>query len=331
MGLEWSASPLRRRQLPRERPQPPRHSWPHPFSSPCRSRSRSSRGSIRASTSARPARLGGGYAHPLPPGQPRPGVDPRIHGRFWGLMCTSIPWVAGIVGGAWHGEGMESKKSGGSLDELLRRQPGVIGRGQVLSCGMTDKILDRRVRSGGRWQRLLPGVYLTVTGTPTRDQLDTAALLYAGPGSVLSGAAALRRHGGGVPPPATIDVLIPAKRRRKSVAFVVIRVTTRLPEQVCYVGPVQYVLPARAVADMVRWLDDLASVRATVAAAVQTKMCTVDQLMAELRSGPGQGSAFFRAALAEVMVGIRSSTAAEMKHLLNRGRLPLPLFNATLS
>jgi very-short-patch-repair endonuclease len=216
------------------------------------------------------------------------------------------------------------------LSGLLKRQHGVITRHQALTCGLSNDMLSRRVRSGGSWQRLLPGVYLTVTGTPTQDQMDTAALLYAGPGSTLTGAAALRRHGVRAPSSRTVDVLVPATRERKSTEYVVIRLTRRLPEQVCYLGPVQFALPARAVADSARWLGDLASVRATVAAAVQSRLCTIDQLAAELRSGPIQGSAFFRAALAEVTSGVRSSREAEMKDLIKRGRLPLPMFNARL-
>ena len=223
-----------------------------------------------------------------------------------------------------------SPASNSELSGLLKRQHGVITRRQALTCGLSNDMLSRRARSGGSWQRLLPGVYLTVTGTPTKDQLDTAALLYAGPGSTLSGAAALRRHGVRTPPSNTVDVLVPAARQRKSAGHVAIRLTTRLPEQVCYLGPVQFVLPARAVADSARWLGEFSSVRAAVAAAVQTGLCTVGQLGAELRSGPVQGSAFFRAALAEVTDGIRSSREAEMKDLVKRGRLPLPLFNARL-
>ena len=50
---------------------------------------------------------------------------------------------------------------------------------------MTDKALRYRIRRGGPWQRLLPGVYLAVAGTPTIDQRDMAGLLYAGPGRSL--------------------------------------------------------------------------------------------------------------------------------------------------
>lgn len=217
-----------------------------------------------------------------------------------------------------------------SLSGLLSRQYGVITRGQALASGLSNDMLSCRLRSGGVWQRLLPGVYLTVTGTPTRDQLELAALLYAGSGSVLTGTAALHRHGVRAPSSGTIDVLISAKRRRKSTGFVAIRLTTRLPDQVCYLGPVQYVLPARAVADSVRWLNDLASVRAIVAGVVQTKICTVEQLNCELRGGPVQGSALFRAALEEVADGVRSSSEAEFKSLLKRGKIPEPKYNAKL-
>jgi very-short-patch-repair endonuclease len=219
-----------------------------------------------------------------------------------------------------------------ALSELVQRQHGVVTRKQALACGLAAKLLDRRVRSGGPWQRLLPGVYLTFTGTPTQDQLDTAALLYGGSGSALTGLAALRRHGVRRPTGSgtAVDVLIPAKRRRMGTGFVVIRLTTRLPQQVCYSGPVQYVLPARAVADAVRGLADLASVRSIVAGAVQTRLCTIDQLQCELQEGPVQGSALMRKAICEVVDGIRSSSEAELKDLLKRGRLPVPMFNARL-
>jgi hypothetical protein len=59
---------------------------------------------------------------------------------------------------------------------------------------MTRHALDHLLRVGGAWQRILPGVYLTVTGTPTVEQREVAALLYAGSASVMTGPAALRRH-----------------------------------------------------------------------------------------------------------------------------------------
>jgi len=216
-----------------------------------------------------------------------------------------------------------------ALSQLLTRQNLVITRQQALDCGLHYDVVHRRLRAGGQWQRILPGVYLTVTGTPTPDQRDTAALLYAGPGSTLTGAAALRRHGMRIQSD-SVDVLVPASRQRQNVGYVVVHRTSRLPPLVCYVGPVQYALAARAVADAALGLRELRDVRAVVAAAVQSGRCTVEQLAAELKSGPVRGSALFRVALAEVADGAWSGPEAELLDLIKRGRLPTPLLNARL-
>jgi hypothetical protein len=83
---------------------------------------------------------------------------------------------------------------------------------------------------------MLPGVYLTMTGTPTVEQRDMAALLYAGSHSVITGAVAVRRHHLSCAGPDLIDVLIPADVRRRSTGFVRIQRTTRMPEKVYEVG-----------------------------------------------------------------------------------------------
>lgn len=215
------------------------------------------------------------------------------------------------------------------LDKLLKRQHRVLTRRQALACGLHHNAVHHAIQPGGRWQQLLPGVYLTVSGTPTRDQRDVAALLYAGPGGTLTGAAALIRHGLRIRSE-NVDVLVPASRPRQSRGFVVVHQTTRLPAMVCYAGPVQYALAARAVADAARGLRELRDVRAVVAAAVQSRRCTVEQLEAELTSGSVRGSALFRAALSEVAQGARSGPEAELLDLIRRARLPMPLLNPRL-
>jgi hypothetical protein len=80
------------------------------------------------------------------------------------------------------------------LAGLARKQHGVIARYQAFECGMTERVVDYRIRGGGPWKVLLPGVYLTHTGRPDHAAQEIAALLYAGPQSVLTGVAALRRH-----------------------------------------------------------------------------------------------------------------------------------------
>jgi len=199
-----------------------------------------------------------------------------------------------------------------------------------MAHGMTTSALRQRLRAGGPWQRLLPGVFLAVTGTPTTEQRSMAALLYAGTGGMITGAAAVGLWGVQAPRGTMIDVLIPAMRQRRSTGFVRIHLTTRMPDRVFTVGPVRMVPPARAVADAARGMTSLADVRAVVAAAVQLGTCTPGALAAELQAGPVQGSALLRTAVSDVCDGIRSSPEADLKHLLRRAKIAEPVFNARL-
>src|SRR5262249_23533683 len=127
-----------------------------------------------------------------------------------------------------------------------------------------------------------------------------------------------------------VDVLVPASRQRRDAAFVRLHRTSRLPSRTWEVGPVRYVPPPRAVADAVRVLESLRDVRATVADAVQRSKCTVKDLLTELTEGSNTGSALFRQALAEVADGIRSAAEGDLRVLLIKSDLPMPLFNASL-
>jgi hypothetical protein len=217
-----------------------------------------------------------------------------------------------------------------ALRQLLGRQLDVIARGQALAIGVTASSLRHRLGRGGSWQCLMPGVYLAATGTPTIVQQQMAAMLYAGHGSVITGPAALQQHRIRGPAADLIDVLIPASRRRQDAAFVRLHRTTRMPKRIWRFGPLHYALPARAVADAVRNLTSRRDVRAVVADAVQRGACRVLDLLTELNAGPSVGSALFREALTDVADGIRSAAEGDLKDLLTKSRLPMPLFNASL-
>jgi hypothetical protein len=228
--------------------------------------------------------------------------------------------------------------SDGLPARLLNLQCGVVSRAQAMACGMTPSMLQRRTRPGGPWQRLLPTVYLTVTGVPTVDQMDMAALLYAGDNSVITGLAALRRRRlrpsaipvGRGPQILPVDVLIPAQRRRASRDYVVLRRTTRLPETVAVTGRIRFAIAARAVTDAALTMRSETAVRALVAGAVQQRLCTVAQLTYELGTVPRQGSRWLRVVLAEVADGVRSVPEGELRHLVIRAGLPRPLCNVRL-
>jgi len=225
-----------------------------------------------------------------------------------------------------------------ALAALAAKQHGVVARAQALHSGMTERVLDYRIRGAGPWQVLLPGVYLTHTGRPDDEARELAALLYAGPQSVLTGAAALRRHElaqqrDSVPTGDRIDavdVLVPLATQRSDAGYVRLHRTARLPEGFCVAGEVRFALPPRAVADAVRPMTNLSEVRAVVAEAVQRRRCSISHLAGELAAGPAWGSSLFRRALTEVAEGIRSAAEGDLRDLIVRAGLPMPLFNPRL-
>jgi hypothetical protein len=213
---------------------------------------------------------------------------------------------------------------------VLRAQHHVITRQQALLCGLPPSTLDRYIAPSGRWQRLLPGVYLALTRAATQDQLEMAALLCAGPHSLITGSAAVRRHRLSPRGPNLVDVLIPWTDRRQSAGFVRVHRTRRMPARRYRIGVIRFTKAPRAVADSARSLTRFDDVRHVVCDAVQRRVCTVAELTAELAAGPAAGATLFRDALAEIGDGVRSVAEADCRILILSSDLPKPMFNARL-
>lgn len=216
------------------------------------------------------------------------------------------------------------------LDRFIAQQRQVITRRQVLECGVPPSTISYKISLRGPWQLLLPGIYLTVTGAATQEHREIAALLFAGPESVITGPCAIRRHRLQSPGPATVDVLVSPAVRRLSTEFVRLRHTQRMPKTWLATGPVRFAEVPRAVADTARQLSSLEDVRSVVYQAVQQRACTVRDLVTELKEGPGKRSGLFRLVLTEAADGIMSGAEADFRSLVMRGRLPEPMFNARL-
>jgi very-short-patch-repair endonuclease len=217
------------------------------------------------------------------------------------------------------------------LDDLLRKQYRIVTRKQALGAGLTQSALRHRLRDGGPWQILLPGVYSAETGTASVGQREMAAMLYGGPGSMVTGLSALWRHGIRAPRPDAVDVLVPAGRLRQNTGFVRLHRTARMPDRVFRLGKLRYAPPARAVADAARLMTGIRDVRAVVADSVQHGKCSPAQLAEELSAGPLRDSAMLRQVLAEIAEGVRSVAEAELRDLIRRAGLPGPvLLNAEL-
>jgi hypothetical protein len=216
------------------------------------------------------------------------------------------------------------------LARIIRSQYDVVARSQALDCGMARGTIAYRLRPDGPWRQILPGVYVTVTGTATADQRDVAALLYAGPYSVITGPSAVRRHNLRCAGLNILDVLVPADSRRKSTGYVQIQRTARMPGDLYTTGPIRFTPPVRAVADAARGMTRFSDVQALVCEAVQRGRCTLEELVAELNAGPSAGTRWYRMALAEVSEGIRSAAEAQLKYLIDRSDLERPMYNAEL-
>lgn len=216
------------------------------------------------------------------------------------------------------------------LSRVIRDQFGVVGRRQALETGLTAGAIDRLIRPGGRWQKIVPGVYATTTGTLDLDQRAMAALLHAGPRSVITGATAVRRHRLRCAGLNEIDVLVPLAVRVQSTHFVRVTHTSRMPESAYVTGHIRFAPLERAVADAARGMGRLSDVRAVVAEAVQKGHCDLASLVRELREGPSAGSHFLRIALDEIREGVRSSAEADLKALIDGSDLEKPMYNARL-
>jgi very-short-patch-repair endonuclease len=168
---------------------------------------------------------------------------------------------------------------------LLFVQAGIVSRGQAMRAGFSRDQLAHRLDSGA-WQRVRPSVYATFSGPLSREARLWAAVLWAGPGAIVSHETAAEVQGLIEQGKArVIHITVPARRRpaqRRSVRGIVIhRSDQSRPD---FVGP--FKLPRTRIEDTVL---DLVAASPTfeqgftwVARAVSRKHVTVGELRAAL-------------------------------------------------
>lgn len=211
---------------------------------------------------------------------------------------------------------------------------GVAAVRDLVAHGVPERTAYQRCLEGGPWQRVLPGIALLFTGQPTVDQLVHAALLLCGRHAMVTGIEACRRHGVRRGPVRRtgaqrleIHVLVPEGRQVRSVEFVHVERTRRLPRPVVREG-VPLVPLVRACTDAARRIRSTAEVTELFADPVQRGMCTAAALWAELAAGTRRGTAVPRAVLADLAVGVRSAAERSAKQLWPSTGLPEPWWNA---
>jgi hypothetical protein len=102
-----------------------------------------------------------------------------------------------------------------TLRNLIRYQSGVITRSQALQAGLSADMIKFRINSD-RWRQIHRGVYATFTGTPDRGAYLWAAVLWAGPGAMLSHETAAELQRLADRPAEVSHVTVPGERRVKA-------------------------------------------------------------------------------------------------------------------
>jgi hypothetical protein len=163
------------------------------------------------------------------------------------------------------------------LLDLLARQDGVVTRAQLLEHGVSYPAV--RWNAGRVWRVILPQVFGIFREQPTVRQRRVAALLWAGPRSVLSGATAARLHGvTSADPRDRVHVLVPAPQVSRSSGFAEVRRTVIHDGGVVRRGPLRLSSPARAVVDAARVTRGHDARAAILIEAVQRGITTIDDL-----------------------------------------------------
>lgn len=199
---------------------------------------------------------------------------------------------------------------------------------QLEELGVPQSVAYRRARAGGPWTRLAPGVVLVAPGPATVEDLIAAALLLAGPESVVTGLHAARLHGMRTPPAdAVVHVLIPHGRKVQNQPGMRFERTTRLPIPQTINGiPVAPL--ARAVIDAARtWQSRQFTKDLLVEAIQQGRKCHPRILAEEMALGSRRGTALPREILREITTNSRTTAEEKAFEIVADSGLPTPLWN----
>lgn len=203
------------------------------------------------------------------------------------------------------------------LNALAKRQARVLSRTQVLGAGGTDELIKTRL-TGGRWQRLHPGVFLTHTGPVSRAAQIWAALLYAGAAATVSHQTAAELWGLVDDPTPLVHVTVPATRRVTPRPGIGVHYAHRLPQtrhpaRVPPVGTVE-----DTVLDLVDTAPNLRQVIDWVSRACQRRKTTPGRLLGALAT---RKKIRWRAAIRDVLADVSNGaeTPLEVTYPPRRG------------
>jgi hypothetical protein len=198
---------------------------------------------------------------------------------------------------------------------VAARHHGLLRYEQVCRCGLTDRQIYRRVRSG-RWTRLAPGVF-RVTGAPvTPAQVAYAAVIASADGALVGGLTALALLGVG-PAPLVPHLTVPPSSGGRTRNAIVRRSPVHALDRT-RIGPIPCVSPGRAIVEAAA-LVDAEVLSDLVADVLCRRLCPTSSVIGALRRAPTgkgrQGSTVVRSALDPWLHGIRPGSPAELRLL----------------
>ena len=195
------------------------------------------------------------------------------------------------------------------LDDLVRHQSGVATRRQLLECGLTEEQIRANI-AARRWTKLLPGVYATFSGPPSRAAQIWAAVLRAGSGAVASHQTAAELIGLVDQPGTPIHVTVPHSRTPNRIRGVRLHRSTRVnaarhptrtpPQTRVEETVVDLTQSARCLDDAIGWL----------ARAVGSRLTTPARLDVALRDRPRLR---WRAALTEAVADVAAGCHSHLE------------------
>lgn len=214
-----------------------------------------------------------------------------------------------------------------ALSQLAARQNGVLRRNQLGAIGVPYKYAARQI-AAGRWSAWGNNVLLLTNAAPSREQLKRIALLDASGISALASHSALEQAGfqGFAKEANLLHILVTRGATYCGLPGVVHHESRRFEdENVVAIRGLDATRPARSAIDAGAWQRWPRFACATLAAVVQQRLATVEQLgQALIAAGAVRHRRQMRLALQDISDGAQAVGEIEVAKLCRRFHLQAP-------
>ena len=207
------------------------------------------------------------------------------------------------------------------------RQCGVLTREQLSNCGVTAALLKNQI-AARRWTPWARRTVLLQNGPPTRRQLMWIAVLDREGPCALASHTALELHGfeGFAEEARRIHLVVPRGAKCASLAGVQVHESRRFDAlDITKAGALPRTNPTRSAVDAAAWQPWPRFAVTMLAAVVQQRLCTVEQLdQALARVGRVRHKAYMRLAVRDIAGGAQALSEIDFAAVCRRFGLQQP-------